>query len=227
MYLDRSDLTTQIQNWINDTRNDIALELAKQEYSCSFLYTEATLDTVAGSARYPLPSDYLGHLSLFLGTKQLVRLFPVEHEEITADDSDIQSTDSGSAYLYLTGSNVEDEPDYYIDRGMEIDLYPTPDQVYTLTLVYYAQPTPFSQDNDEDYISRFHFETIIFGAALRGAMFLDDTAKIQEFSQAYGSKLAALIASEKKKATSRQKSRMRTWKDYPLEQFKRIMKFNN
>ncbi len=223
-YLDRSDLTARIEGWVNDTRKDIALS---PEVNLDYLYTEATCETSAGTARYALPTDYLGHLSIFVGTKKLVKISPREYEETTGDDIDIVGTDSGSPFLYTTGSLVQGEPDYYIDRGMEFDLYPTPDATYTITIKYYAQPADFDEDTDEDYLSRFHFEAIIFGASVRGALFLDDGVKIQQVNAAYDQALKKIIQRDKKKKSTDVAYRMKTYKDYSLGQFKRLMHVDN
>jgi len=221
-YLDRSDLTTEITGWINDTVKDIATR-----YEFDYLFTEASASTTSGTQRYALPSDYMGHLILMLGTKKLVRLTSREYDEITGDQYDLETTDSATVYMYTTGSSRTDEPDYYVDRGMEIDLYPIPNATYTLTMRYYSQPDDLSTaTSDENYISRFHPDAINFGAAWRGALFLDDADKIAHFKAAYDEAINQMIGKEKRKDGQDYHVRMRESKDYALTQFKRLMKVN-
>ncbi len=222
-YLDRTDLTTKIQNWINDARKDIAL---KKKFD--YLYEEATCSTSAGSARYALPADYLGHLVVWCGQKKLSRILPREADELTQSDID---ADSISLYLEVeSGSTVlvndtgYAPPDYYIDRGMEIELYPTPDDVYTLTLKYYAQPEDFTVNADYDFISTFHFEAIIWGAAWRGAMYLDDEVKKVTYKENYYNAIGEMIQKDQENKLADTRVRFKTYRDYDLTTFKRLTK---
>ena len=221
-YLDnRTDLTTNIQNWINDTRKDLAL---KPDRGFSYLYVEATCETSASSARYALPSDYIRHLNIFIGAKKLIRLMPDEFDSVVGVSVDRLSTDTASQYLYTTESMNQSEPDYYIDRGVEFDLYPIPDGTYTLLLKYYAFPEDFTSNTDYDYISTFHFEAVIWGAALRGAMFLDDKEKLGTYAAAYGAAIKEMLKNEKDRYASDNIVRVKTYKDFAPGQLQRIMK---
>lgn len=223
-YLDRTDLTTHIQNWINDCRKDIALK-----YDFDYLYVEASISTSAGSATYSLPQDYLGHLTIFAGSKKLTRVGPREFDELYGNNDDDESN-----VVWLTSETSQRDsatpsgaPDYYIDRGMYIQLWPIPDNTYTVLMKYYAQPADFTIGTDEDYVSRFHFEAIIYGAALRGAVFLDDDVKIQIFTQSYTTTVQEIIKREKEKYAKDMTVRMKSWKDYGLTTFKRLHKIKN
>jgi hypothetical protein len=227
-YLDRSDLNTKIENWINDVRLDLALK-----YNFRYLFTEATANTVAGSARYALPSDYLGHLVLWLGPKKLMRVSQREFDELTQTDS---TADASPRELSLESGHTVNTtsivavPDYYIERGMEIDLYPTPDASYVLTLRYYAQPESYDTgtggDSEEDYLMRFHPEAIIWGAALRGAIYLDDEQKKANFAAAYKSTIEEMIYREKQNLNEDTHPRMKNWLDFDLSTFKRMVRVN-
>jgi hypothetical protein len=230
-YLDRTDLgdstaaslsATKIGGWINDTIKDIALK-----YNFNYLYVEATINTSAGSSTYGLPDDYMGHLDMFLGTKKLVRIDPREFDSVHGDDMQIGDTDPANPLLFTTGSLEQDEPDYYIDRGMAFELWPHPDGTYQVMMRYYAQPTDVSQTTDENFIMRFHPETVIFGAVMRGSLFLDDTAKVQQFAPAYVASLQEIVNKEKEKKRTDLVVRFKTAKDFSVEQMKRIMKVNN
>lgn len=221
-YLDRSDLTTKIQNWINDTRRDLSLK-----YPFKYLYQEATTSTSAATATYALPADYLGHLSVWCGNKKMVRLTGNEADELAITDVDATAVVRTLTFEPDTTVSIDSAsgpPDYYIDRGMKIELYPIPDQTYTLTIKYYAQPAAFSVDSDYDYISTFHFEAIIWGAALRGAMFLDDKEKLVAFGTAYDRAIKEMIQREMMFEKQDQHFRLRDWRDYDLTTFKRLYK---
>lgn len=223
-YLDRTDLTTNIINWINDARIDIALR-----HNFKYLYVEASAATVAGTKRYALPADYLGHLLVWCANKKLMKLEAREADELTKTDS--------SQTVYPRTLTVEDEstidstttsgpPDYYIERGMEFELYPTPGSVYTMTVHYYQQPTTWTSlsGSSYDYMSTFHYEAVIWGASLRGAMFLDDDDNTAKFGKLYEESIKEMIRREKDQNREDMTIRFRTYKDYDLTQFKRRMK---
>jgi len=219
-YLDRSDLTTRINNWINDVRRDIALK-----YNFNYLYAEATCTTSAGSARYALPEDYLGHLTIMLDDKKLMKVAPREFDELTGIDHDVTTTTGYLTYSEDTGDETS-TPDYYVDRGMEIELYPAPDAAYTLKMRYYAQPEEWTDDANEDYVSRFHYEAMIWGVCLRGAMFLEEDNKIAIYAQAYQSAIDEMIKREHEQYQKPKDnfSRIKTWQDFDPTTFKRKVK---
>jgi hypothetical protein len=222
-YLDnRTDMTTLIQQYINDARRSIATE-----YNFNYLYTETTFSTVVASARYNFPADFLGQENLFLGTKKLIRILPNEFDSIHGMNTPISATDGAVRFLYTTSGMEQGEPDYYIDRGMQFDLWPTPGSVYVVTIKYYANPADFINPTDYDYISTFHTEAIIFGAALRGAIFLEDDAKIQKYSGIYETELKKIIKKEKDKKATDVIVRFKSFKDFDVSQLKRIVKINN
>jgi hypothetical protein len=219
-YLDnRTDIDTEIAEWINDARRSLAAE-----YDFSYLYIEATCETSAGSARYALPADYLGHLSLFLGTKKLMRIQPNEFDNVHGDDATIVSTDGSTSYFYTLDSLEQGEPDYYIDRGMEFDVYPRPDNTYTLTIHYYANPADWTEATDYDYMSTFHTEAVVFGAVLRGAIFLDDDIKVKKFAPLADREVQKMLKKEKVKTSVDSSKRMKSWLDMSSAQFRKFLK---
>ncbi len=222
-YLDgRTELDTKINAWIEDTRRDIATK-----YNFAYLYTEATAVTSAGCARYALPADYMNHLRLFVGTKKLVRIDPGEFDSVHGDDIAIEATEGKTPYLFTTGSLEQSEPDYYIDRGLEFDLWPIPDAAYSLLLCYFAQPTEFPSDVSSDYITTFHTEAVIFGAAWRGAVYLEDEQKTGKYSEQYRAQVSTILQREKDRKTTDLSHRMKSYKDFSPNQFKRLMKITN
>ena len=178
------------------------------------------MSTQANTAVYSLPSDYMGHLTIICDYKKLMRVGAREFDELEKTND----TENNSPQQLETseGQVTPGFPEYYIDRGLYIELFPKPDDVYTLTLKYYALPASFTSDTDEDYMSRFHFESIIFGTSLRGAIFLDDTEKINIFKAAYDRSLSEIVAREKDKKQKDTHVRVKSWRDYEVESFRRM-----
>lgn len=226
-YLDRTDLgtsssspvsATNIGKWINDCRKDLALK-----YDFNYLYVEATVSTSASTATYSLPSDYMGHLTILCNYKKLVRVGAREFDELYYTGK-IEQDNSDQLELQEGTDSTSSFPEYYIDRGMYIQLFPCPDTTYTLTMKYFAQPADFDTGDDDDYMSRFHFEAIIFGACLRGAIYLDDTTKIGIFTQAYKVAIEEIVRREKDTKVKDTHVRVKSHKDYDMATFRQLMR---
>ncbi len=216
---DRTDLDTKIAAWINDTRKDLALE-----YDFSDLYVEATCTTSAGTGVYALPDDCLDLIDIFADGKKLIRLDIKERDELTQTNIDVEHI----LYMLATESTLDDSgnapPDYYIIKGNEIDFWPIPDGAYTLLLKYYAQPADFTADGESDRISNFHFDVILWGAALRGANYLDDESKIIRFTVNRDKALKMMVARERRRKSSDKRPRMKSYKDFDLATFQRMQR---
>lgn len=213
-YLDRDDLDADINNWMQDTRQDLALT-----YNFHYLYKEATTNVSAGQNRYTLSSDYLDHLTLFYtegGTigKKLGRVNPGIWDEM--------------AGLSETTCAASGAPEYYVIYGREIEVHPTPNAECTadsgkLKIRYYSKAPSLTADDDEDYMCIHHYEAIIYGACIRGCLFLNDMNNLQKWGQAYDRAKQIMLQREKDREVTDNKSiRMRHWKDYDPEMMKRV-----
>jgi hypothetical protein len=229
-YLDRTDLGTadsspvsssKIGLWINDARKDIALK-----YDFNYLYEEASISTSANSAIYELPTYYMGHLTVLCEYKKLARISAREFDELYYTRKG-EETSPSTLELNEGSDATAGMPEYYIDRGMYIQLFPKPDAAYTVIMKYYAQPSDFGAGSAEDYMSRFHFEAIIFGAALRGSLYLDDIQKIENFRGAYDRSLQEIVKREKDTKTKDTHVRWKSSRDYDLIQFRQLMRIDN
>ncbi len=158
-----------------------------------------------------------------------MRVSPREFDELTETDVDVTSvTRLLPTESSVSSTSIAGPPDYYVERGMEVDIYPTPDMVYILTLKYYAQPETWdvgtSTNSSYDYITTFHPEAVIWGVALRGAMYLDDEKKMSVFAAAYKATVEEMITRERANLVEDQHPRMKDWRDYDLTTFKRMMR---
>lgn len=213
-YLDRDDVDANINDWMQDARQDLALT-----YNFHYLYKEATTNVSAGQNRYTLSSDYLDHLTLFyyeggnIG-KKLGRISPGIFDEM-----------AGLTETTCAGSGV---PEYYVIYGREIEVHPTPNAECTadsgkLKIRYYSKAPSLTADSDEDYMAIHHYEAIIYGACARGCLFLNDGDNLRKWSQAYDQTKQVMLQREKDREVTDNKSiRFRHWKDYDVEMMKRI-----
>ena len=221
-YLERGDtgVTTKIENWINDTRRDIALK-----YNFGYLLLELSMTLTDGIARYSLPTDFLGKLEIFLVNKSdAQKRLKFQKVQSTRFFADTYLTDPDSGHTTVVDGGT---PNKYIEYGTEFEIHPTPNAnaaaSYNLYLWYYAQPALFSTDSDEDHISRYHFEAIIWGACFRGAVYFDDSYKKDNFNQQYNNSIAEMVIRENKMKTEDLNPRMLHWKDFPVSVMRRKM----
>lgn len=201
----RTDLIDKIGNWINDTRKDLATE-----FEFTHLYTYTTVDTSAGTDLYDLPNDYIYIQSVWLEEKPLMKLSLTEEGMLYTDGT---MTGQERIYLPFTTLNASGAPEYYFLEGEKIKLIPIPNDTYSIRINYYSQPDDFVDDSDSDAMSRLHFDAIIYGAALRGANFLDDVDKMNRFAVLYSKSVQKLLLRERRLKEMNRVVRIRTPED--------------
>lgn len=213
-YLDRDDLDTDILDWMQDARQELALT-----YNFAYLYKEATTNVSAGQNRYALSSDYLDHITLF-------------YRETSAFGKKLGRASPGTfdtmGGLTPTTCAASGQPEYYVIYGREIEVIPTPNNACTanrgeLKIRYYSQAPSLTADSDEDEMAIHHYEAIIYGACLRGALFLNDSVNMQKWGAAFEKEKGVMLQREKDKEVTDNKSiRMKHWSDYDVNVMKRV-----
>ena len=210
-YIDWSgkNALTLIENFIYDTRLDIALK-----YDFPFLFTVATTQTIPTNT-YEFPEDFLDHLMIFIDdgngnpivVYEMTPGFWANHFAIPNPTS-IQS----------------DIPPYRaIIQGTSFRIFPDPPEGRTLTLWYYRKPDKLSSDDSTDYFLTMYGEVVVWGAAWRGAVYLDDEQKASKFLTMYQEGIRAMIAREnRKKADRKGFVRMKSWKDFDPATLRRM-----
>jgi hypothetical protein len=102
------------------------------------LEDKATMQTVAGRADYPLPSNWLSTRMVFFhkpenGIDQQWQLFPTSLEKIAEETTNPLTTDT----------SVLDDPGSYWIWGRSLYLHPIPkDTGRTITMFYDSKPSP-------------------------------------------------------------------------------------
>lgn len=166
---------SRITQWINDAIQQAA---ARADYYID----EATLDfsTVAGTSTYPQPTDLGTDRSLhFTGTDQTGELTSVGLR--TLDRS-------------VASSGV---PRFYALSGSNLQLYPTPDNVYTLELRYWKQPALLANPGDTTTIPDRYDDMLVYHALFRAYAAEDDLQTAQGWQQQWTTRLAEFAADVK------------------------------
>lgn len=164
--------SSEIQNYINDTQNDVFNEyrLPFMQTTQNYTLTQGVSDITNGTG---LPSNFVQAIDLTLtslGREKVLPYRDFKWVDDTTPDPDDTTTHS---------TNV---PEYWYKFGDTIKVYPVPDAAYTLTLRYYKKPTLLSSDADVPDIPSEFEELLVSGAAYRVLQVKDnyDQAAIHE-----------------------------------------------
>lgn len=175
-YLNRSDLTDVIPDFITLTENRLNRELRVRANM-----VRATTTTTSGTAFYDLPSDL------------------IELRNITYDTSS-----SSYALTYLSpesssreyGSTGNGFPRAYTNLGKNIKLAPTPDGAYTININYFQKLNSLSNSvTSNDVLTEFP-DLYLFGSCMEGAIYLNDTEQTQRFASIFQATLDEVKRSE-------------------------------
>lgn len=128
---------TLVKRWLNQAQRKAVIqsEFRTQETAQSY-------ETTAEDGSLALPEDF-GRFIDFIGPEGTGSVTPLSRE-----DFDSLPVSSG-------------RPAYYLIRGNELLLYPTPDAGYDLTLRYWRLPQDMEADGDEPEIPVQYHEVLI------------------------------------------------------------------
>ncbi len=173
-YLNRADLTSQIQNFIQFAEADLNTRLRCRE---QIVRAEAT-----SSAEYvQLPADWLEAINLHIVDGQQ----PLRY--ITLDEADIVNKEQT-----YTG------PHFYSLMNGAIEIIPPPAEDIDIELIYYAKIPALSDQNTTNWLLTKAPDVYLYGALTHAAPFLMDDQRIPVFAQIYLTRTQALIDESQK-----------------------------
>lgn len=173
-YLNRADLTSQIETFIQFAEADMNTRLRCRE---QIVRAEAT-----SSAEYvQLPADWLEAINLHIvGGQQPLRY-------ITLDEADIVNKEQ----LYVG-------PHYYSLMNGAIEIVPAPAENIDIEMIYYAKIPALSDQNTTNWLLTKAPDVYLYGALTHAAPFLMDDQRIPVFAQIYLTRTQALIDESQK-----------------------------
>ena len=83
------------------------------------------------------------------------------------------------------GADVAGRPKYYAITDGSIEVYPTPNDDYTLEMVYYSKIIPLDSTNTSNWVLTYFPDAYLYGALLHSAPFLGEDARLQTWSALY------------------------------------------
>lgn len=163
-YLGRSDLTTQIPDFIRFAELRLGRELRTRQ-----MLNSATAPTIANDARTALPTDFLEIRDLFIQgnpRRPLTYLSP-------------------SAFTREAKADSIGLPVFYTILASEFKYAPIPDTAYTLEILYYAKPTFLSTSNTSNVFLANYPDALLYGALIEAEPYLINDARSQLWATLY------------------------------------------
>lgn len=132
----------------------------------------ATFNTVAGTRSYDLPTNATSFEAL--------QLVAYKDPDTDAHIHLKQTSWHWYEQNYSEDSDEQDAPEFYLRKDNDLYIYPTPDDVYTITLHYLKTLDDLSSSLA---IPQAWHEIILFGAVWRGKMRQNDSAGAMVFKR--------------------------------------------
>jgi hypothetical protein len=169
----------------SDTATARKIELINDAYQdiCSreawpFLEKQATGVTVVGAANWAAqPADLGEVLSIVIDATSDI-LVPMRLDDLTKRFSGSLTT--------------RGRPAYYTFVAGQIQLYPVPDGVYTLTISYVSSPAKLTAAGDTPVLPDRHARTILLGAVASAYDMEDDTDLAMKFDAKFEKRIATM-----------------------------------
>jgi len=167
-YLNRADLTSQIETFIQFAEADLNTRLRCRE---QIVRAEATSD----AEFVQLPADWLEAINLHIvGGQQPLRY-------VTLDEADI-----------INKEQIYTAPHFYSLMNGAIEIIPEPSDDIDIEMIYYAKITSLSDVNTTNWLLTKAPDVYLYGALTHAAPFLMDDQRIPVFAQIYLARVQAL-----------------------------------
>ena len=174
-YLGRSDLTSQIPDFISLAEIRLARELRIRQMLKTVTATMTVNDSTVG-----IPSDFLAMRDIF----------------VEGQPRNIVNYVSPSAFTRNARAEDFGLPVFYTMRGQEFEFAPKPDSAYTIQMLYYAKPDPLSDSNQSNAFMANCPDVLLYGSLIEAEPYLMNDARMQTWAQMYSSAVAKLTASD-------------------------------
>lgn len=126
-----------------------------------------TFPTVAGTTTYALPDTVVEEITLRIANQSMPLRYMSREQFLQEYPGGWTTTGNGLPTMYVPSAEAS-------NNALQIDLWPTPDAVYTVTMDYRARVTPLSADGDYTVIPPEHEDYIVYAAAAECLTLLGD-----------------------------------------------------
>jgi hypothetical protein len=174
-YLGRSDLTTQIPDFIR-----LAEDRLRRELRIRQMLKVVTSPTTSGDATVSLPADFLQIRDIHIDGNPL---YTLEYMSPSVFYRNSRSVESGV-------------PVNYTVLASEFIFAPKPDAVYTLKMLYYAAPTYLSGANTSNVFLANCVDALLYGALAEAEPYLMNDARIPVWASLYDRSIGNISQSD-------------------------------
>ena len=174
-YLARSDLTSQIPDFITFAENRLRRELRVRQ-----MLKSVTTSTVSGDATVEVPSDFLEIRDFVVMTNPIT---PMSYSSPSTLSNDPRTSEVGVPRSYTILAN-------------EFQLAPSPDAVYTLKLLYYSAPAYLSSSNTSNTFLTTAPDALLYASLIEAEPYLMNDARINTWGTMYDRAIASLTKSD-------------------------------
>jgi hypothetical protein len=148
--------TANADSWFNKTYQEVA---RANNGKWSWLETSTTIPLVAATYAYPIADDAADF-------RELIDIRNIAEGYMLTEDSGENFIKSNPSYPTGTSVATGKPTNFFITNGV-INLYPIPDDAYTLTMRYYKNITELSGLTDVALIPSAFHEILVYGALVR------------------------------------------------------------
>lgn len=186
-FLNRDDLDTVIPKFIKLAEADMNRKLRHWRMERR---SNATVD----SRHTALPQDFIDAVRL-----QITSPGGVQRLELISNS---ELMDKRAV------SDIAGKPRFYVINDGAIEMYPTPDQDYTLEIVYISS-LPDLETNSTNWLLTYHPDCYLYGALLHSAPYLQEDPRTQTWAALYKNTVDGINLEDDKAKTSGAGHRMR------------------
>ncbi len=191
-WLDRSDLTTRIPDFIA-----LAEARINREIRIRPMEVRSTMTTTAGNQYFNLPGGYIQMRNIQLNTNPTTPL-----EYITPEMLD-----------RLYGSSTTGKPRAYTLIGDEIQLAPIPDSAYTLEMAFYEKFTALGDGTSgtvtSNWLTKNAPDILLYGALMEAEPFIKNDERVAVWLNGYGNAVDKLQKADQRDRHSGSAMRVR------------------
>lgn len=174
-YLARSDLTSQIPDFITFAENRLRRELRIRQ-----MLKSVTTSTVSGDSTVEVPSDFLEIRDFVVMTNPIT---PMSYSSPSTLSNDPRTSEVGVPHSYTILAN-------------EFQLAPSPDAVYTLKLLYYSAPAYLSSSNTTNTFLTTAPDALLYASLIEAEPYLMNDARVNTWGTMYDRAIASLTKSD-------------------------------
>jgi len=174
-YLARSDLTSQIPDFITFAENRLRRELRIRQ-----MLKSVTTATVSGDNTVELPSDFLQVRDFVVMTNPIQ---PLSYSSPSALSNDPRASEVGVPLSYTILAN-------------DFQVSPAPDGIYTVKLLYFSAPAYLSSSNTTNVFLTTAPDALLYASLIEAEPYLMNDARINTWGTMYDRAIASLTKSD-------------------------------